>query len=315
MASDMTGQRILLTGASGFIGHHLLKRLLQLGVEVFAAGRKPPMPLGGTDASPVKFLQCDFADEATLEPHRETLLQMDRVVHLGSLVLRSSNPADDDCVLSMRVNAEGTASLLRHLAPSLAGFCYVSTLDIYGPPQSLPVTEDHATRPASYYGASKLAAEAIMRVFAERSQVPVTVLRLSQVYGPGDNSRKAIPNFIRNALRGEAPIIYGDGSDERDYVYVADIVAAIELSLSGCVPGTFNIAGGRGCSIREVATAIVRLTGSTAVPIWKPRATPATRIVLDIGRAERQLGYHPQVNLEEGLCHTVDWFRQNTAVV
>lgn len=309
----MTGQRILLTGASGFIGRHFLKRLLQLGVEVIAAGRKPPMSSTEAGAARVKFLQCDFADEATLEPHRAALRQVDRVVHLGSWVLRSSHPADDDSVLSMRVNAGGTASLLRHLAPSLAAFCYVSTLDVYGPPQSLPVTEDHVARPSSYYGASKLAAEGIMRVFAERSQVPVTVLRLSQVYGPGDNSRKAIPNFIRDALRGDAPIICGDGSDERDYLFVADVVAAIELSLAGRVSGTFNIAGGRSCSIREVAATIVRLTGSTAVPIWKQRATPATRILLDIGRAERQLGYHPQVNLEEGLRRTVDWFRQNTA--
>jgi UDP-glucose 4-epimerase len=190
----------------------------------------------------------------------------------------------------------------------------VSTVDVYGPPQFLPLNEEHPTRPASFYGASKLAAEMLLRVFGERAAVPVTVLRLAQVYGPGDTSRKAIPNFIRSALRGDAIVIQGDGSDERDYVFVDDVVIAIELALTRHASGTFNIAGGHACSIRDVVTAIARLTGNTKTLVWERRATPATRQALDISAAEQHLDYRPRVNLEEGLRHTVAWFRQNACV-
>ena len=156
---------------------------------------------------------------------------------------------------------------------------------------------------------SKLAAEYLLRVWAARTGTPLSVLRLSHVYGPGDTSDKAIPNFLRACLRGETPRVSGDGSDTRDWVYVDDVVNAIITSLTRQAVGTWNIAGGTGTSTRQMLNAVRRLADSAAEPIWQPATRRATHVVLDIARAYTDLGWAPRVGLEDGLRRTVTAFR------
>jgi UDP-glucose 4-epimerase len=294
--------RILLTGATGFVGGAVLARLAARGEEILALGRTPPAGEG------ITFLPGDLGQPETLGRHRGALAAVDLAVHAGAAVLRSSSPQDEDGGCALRINAEGTFHLLSLLPPTLAGFCHLSTLDVYGPPETVPVTEDHPLRPATWYGASKLAAEAVVGAWSRKTGVPAAVLRLSQVYGPGDTSRKVIPNFLRAALAGEAPPVRGDGHDVRDWVFIDDVVDAVLAALERRPAGIYNIAGGTGTSLRELAAEICRQTGAPG-PEWGPAERPPARIRLDVAGARAALAWSPRIDLAEGLRRTIGWMR------
>lgn len=292
---------ILLTGATGFVGSRVLARLVSLGASVIAAGRQPP-----ADRS-ISFLPIDFNRAETFDAHRDALQRVTTVVHAGGGVIRSSDPSEDQLLSWSGANIDGSARLALALS-NLQFFCHLSAVDVYGPPMRARIQEDHPLNPATYYGATKAAAELILGVYSRKSGVPLTVLRLAQVFGPADNSRKVIPNLVRAAVAGNRITVAGDGSDERSYVFVEDVVDAVVLALQARVPGTFNVAGATPKSIREVATTIARLAGC-APPEFRPRPGPASKIVIDISKARAELGYQPRVDLEEGLRRTIEWFR------
>ncbi len=331
--------RILLTGATGFVGGAVLARLRRQGHEVVSLGRSAPAGLPGEHLH----LAADLGDPPSILRHREALRGMELVAHLGGAVLRAGggpaagSPAagDEEQARAVRVNVEGTAHLLSVLPAGIAGFCYASTLDVYGageplaargfapdtsgapplpplPPlaraplaEAIPaLTEDHPARPATPYAASKLAAETLLGAWSARAGVPLAILRLSHVYGPGDTSAKAIPAFLAACRRGERPVVRG-GADVRDYLYVDDAAAAVTRALELRAAGTFNIAAGRGTSIRDLLAAVQAATGTGAAADWQPAVRPPTALVLDVARARAVLGWQPQVGLAEGLRRTV----------
>jgi UDP-glucose 4-epimerase len=267
-------------------------------------------PDDAKQAGRVKFLQCDFSDVSSLYRHRDALASVDAVVHLGGSVPRS--PRQDDPVTNITANPLATAAMVGLLARRLRCFCYASTIDVYGVAASGAFSEADLPAPASYYGVSKLATEQLIEVFARQTGVPATVLRLSHVYGPGDTSMKAIPTFIRAVLRGETPILRGDGSDSRDYIYVDDVVQAILLSLEKTTNGTFNIGSGESSSVLQVAMTVSRLLNSKSMPAKETHIgiSPATYISLNIERARTVLGFRPEISLDHGLGITTDWFKK-----
>jgi UDP-glucose 4-epimerase len=175
----------------------------------------------------------------------------------------------------------------------------VSTVDVYGQPDRRLIGESHRTRPGSYYGVSKLAGEGLVRVFAQRRGIPHAVLRLAQVYGPGDVSRKAIPAFVRAGLTSREITVHGPGTEQRSYLFVDDAVDACIAALDKRADGVFNVAG-RPVSVLQVAQLTRRLL-CLKRPVRRLRGKPRPSLALDAEAAHRVLGFRARTRLDQGL--------------
>jgi len=296
--------KICITGGSGFIGSHLLQVLEKKGVVPTILGRNVSTKIEELlSKDKVRFLKYDLASSAN--PSLDSLDTFDILIHLGGFVPRSIDR--DDLEIGLRTNILGTCNLLTHRR--FRKVIYASTLEVYGTPKTLPITEDQTTDPTSYYGTSKLAGEKYVSAISKQLGFDATILRFSSVYGSGEMYQRAIPNFIRRALQNQPLIIRGDGSDMRDYVHVADAVDSIMLAMEGR-SGVYNIASGVGYSIREIAEKILALTGNVVNISFESSSKPPTKLVFDISKAKEQLNYKPKVSILEGLKEEIDWFRK-----
>jgi len=301
MSLSLSEKRILVTGGTGFIGRRLVTKLVGMGNEVLVLSRSKTPHLLFSDTggnSKLQFLCCDLTDDESLVSLSWN--NVDYIVHMGALIpQRQPHTSINDTYF---VNNVISTVKIGHIIPdNISGFVYTSTLDVYGVPQCIPITEKHPLNPRTFYGLSKLAGEQYLQMIAQQRGFNLTVLRLTQVYGPGEPVIKAIPRFINALGKHEPPIIYGDGSDVRDYLYVEDAVNAIVLALANDQPGTYNIATGRGHRIAEVAQKLIDLSGLNLQPIFKPMTREKSEIVLDISLAMEKLNYYPKVSLDEGL--------------
>ena len=299
----------LVTGASGFIGSHLLARLAREGCAVTGLDIAPsrwPLPGG------VSVVGADIRDGAAL---RRVLLETrpQVVYHLAaqaSVATSMRDPAGD-----VEVNVLGTVRLAR--ASSEAGvrrFVFFSTGGaLYGEPERIPVDEETPAAPISVYGASKLAAERYLRLLAGETGLELSVLRPANVYGPRQDSEGeagVVAIFSARMLRDEPVTIFGDGSQERDYLHVDDVIDAALAAASG-EPATCLIGSGVATSTLEVFATLARLCGYGREPVFADeRPGDIQRITLDASRARSRWGWAPRVGLEEGMAGTVEWFRR-----
>jgi len=297
--------KVCVTGGSGFIGSRLLRALDSRRITPTILGRNMNAQIEELlSEGKARFLKYDLGSPAT--GSLDSLDAFDILIHLGGFVPRSVD--QDDLEKGITTNILGTCNLLTHLR--FTRVIYASTLEVYGRPETLTITEDQATNPTSYYGASKLAGEKYVAAVSKRLGADATILRFSSVYGPGETYQRAIPNFIRRALQNQSLVITGDGSDIRDYVHIDDAVDSLILAMQGRT-GVYNIASGVGYSIREIAEKVLALTGSDAKLSFEPSSRPITKLVFDISKAQEQLGYRPKVSILEGLNEEIDWFKKS----
>lgn len=312
MISELARKHILITGGTGFLGKQLVKELMDYKTRITIIDKK--MPLARQFEKLIKkkgiqFIGCDLTKKSDIKQIKREIKDSVIVIHLAAFVPISGNQHEDLIEKSTRVNIEGTINLVTSISDLLQKICYVSTLDAYGNPVYMPVDEQHPTNPLSYYGASKLATEKYLQVFSLKSKIPLTILRLSCTYGPGEWYERAMPNFIRAAIDKKPLVIYGDGSDVRDYLYLDDAIRAIVLALRKNSGGLYNIGSGRGYTIKEVAKKIIELTGGTSSIQFRPRLRKRTKFIFDISRAQKELSYLPQAKLEDGLKREIAWFK------
>lgn len=270
-------------------------------------GRTPPRALSTGEKKRVKFLRADLSRPSSLRRHAAALGGASAAILAGGFVLRSTRPQDDDQRAALLSNVMGTAGLLDLLGPKLGWLGYVSTLDVYGPPRRQPIAESHPTAPGTWYGVSKLAGERLCQVFAAQRGLPCAVLRLGQVYGPGDPSAKAIPSFLRAALAGGPIVVRGPGRERRGYVYVDDVVEAIERALNRRAAGVFNVAG-RPVTVRQTAEG-VRAAAGLREPVRAEAGKPGLSLALDTRAARRALGFSARTPLSRGLRLTLESLR------
>lgn len=296
---------MLISGAGGFIARALLNKLNDPARKVVLLVRsRHKIPL----AKNARCLRCDITRKEELKKLKAIKGRVS-LLHLAAFVPRI--PAEEDKFIRriFRTNIAGTVGLLEALKDKLKDVCLASTLEVYGIPRALPIKEDTAVDPVSIYGASKLAAERCVSIFCREHNIPFTILRLSSVYGPGEDFDRALPNFIKQALKNKPLAVYGDGSDKRDYIYVDDAAEAL-LKASGCGlrSGLINIASGESISIKELAGRIISLCGSRSKIELKERRKPRYDIVFDISRMKRLLKFSPRTSLSEGLLREIAWF-------
>jgi UDP-glucose 4-epimerase len=298
--------RVLVTGATGFIGSHLCLRLLDLGMEVHGLDDLSRGSLKRAkilENSGMSLHKADVRDWATVH---EVLHEVkpDAVIHLAALISVEESIRMPE--LYMEVNAEGTRNIVRAASNVGSGrLIYASSAAVYGNPIRLPITEDHPTSPLSPYGLSKLMGERYVTSEFIGREKPV-ILRIFNVYGPGQNPEYAgvITKFMERLSQGDPPIIFGDGEQTRDFIHVDDVVEAFIRSLDTPLNETavLNVGSGRPFKIIELARMMIRLYGLNVEPIHvPPRPGDVRGSYADISLAKRLLGWNPKISLEEGL--------------
>lgn len=312
--------RVLVTGAAGFIGSHLVDRLLDDGREIvgvdsftgyYSRERKERNLAPARGAYGFSLIEGDL-----LSLDLEGLLNnVDAVVHLaGEPGVRRSWGVHFQKY--MERNVMTTQRLLE--AVYRAGdirFVYASSSSVYGGDGDHPTDEDYPRRPASPYGISKLAAEELVGLYRRERNVPTTALRYFTVYGPRQRPEMALSRFLFAANRGRPVEIYGDGEQKRDMTYVADAVNATVAALDAR-PGVYNIGGGVRATVNEMLGSVRRVTGMDLNVRYGPAAPGDVRSTwADFSRAAKYLNYTPEVGLEEGIAAQAEWALRETPVV
>jgi len=301
---------IAITGGSGFIGRRLIKKLVESSYNLLLLGRSFDRP---SISDLIKEKKVDYIkyDLTNRNPEiSNTLRNVDVLVHLAAFVPRSNKPSDDDPIKNIEVNIKGTHNLLKDFENVAEKLIFASTLEVYGKPVFLPITEFHPVNPLTYYGASKLAAEKYVTIFSFQHNMKSVILRFSTVYGPEEVFDRAIPNFIRCVMEGKSPVIYGDGLDVRDYIYIDDAVDAIVAAIHRDCEGVYNIASGEGYTIHEIFEKIKDISGKDLKPIFKRSNREPTKFIFDIISARKELGFSPKVSIDHGLTEEFSWYKK-----
>jgi dTDP-glucose 4,6-dehydratase len=306
------GHRVLVTGGAGFVGSHLCDELLARGAEVVAVDN---------------FVTGDAANVAHLaDESRFTLVDADVSAGLPvegrfDAILHFASPASPPvyqkyAVETLKVGSYGTLNCLELAEQQGARFLMASTSECYGDPNVHPQPESYwgnvnPIGPRSMYDEAKRFSEAATSTFRTFRGVDTAIVRIFNTYGPrmSVEDGRAIPNFIAQALRGEPITVHGDGSQTRSICYVSDLVAGILGLLDSGHPGPVNLGTTDEMSMAELATMVVKLTGSssTIVHTERPPDDPEVRRP-DLTRAQELLGYSPSVSSEDGLRRTIEYF-------
>jgi UDP-glucose 4-epimerase len=245
-------------------------------------------------------------------------IRPDYVFHLAAQISVAVSAREPQ--LDADVNIGGSLNLfegIRSLGGSAAKVVYVTSGGtVYGDPVIVPADESTVVRPLSPYGASKLAVETYLPVYRSMMELEYSIIRLANIYGPRQDPHGeagVVAIFARAMLAGKSLTVFGDGNDERDYVYVEDVVDAIVRSSAGSLTGPYNVGTGIGTSTNRIFEIVAEHCEYKESAVHgPPRPGDINRISLNSSKAASELGWTPKVALEDGLKTTVDWFRQYT---
>ena len=304
-------EKVIVTGGAGFIGSHLVEALVKQGCRVtviddFSTGKPDNIKSITKD---IELIKGSVTDLPLLQ---KAFKSADFVFHLAAIASVPQSVANP--AASHAVNNTGTLNALQAAAQNkVKKFVFMSSAAIYGDTPTMPIKEDMDPRPKSPYAVDKLSAEYYCRVFQDIYALPGISLRCFNVYGPRQDPNveyaAAIPLFIRLALAGKPIVIYGDGQQTRDYVYVKDVVAANILAARSSVTGIFNISSGVSITINELTALIIKLTGNKSKIIYeKPRPGDIVHSLADITKATA-FGYRPAYAMEAGLAETIKYHK------
>ncbi|ACJ16400.1 UDP-glucose 4-epimerase [Thermococcus onnurineus NA1] len=303
----MRNKLVVVTGGAGFIGSHIAWELSKdnevIVIDNLHTGKRENVPPAA------KFVRADIRDYESIA---ELISHADYVFHEAAQV--SVVESVRDPIFTEEVNVIGTLNILRALMEGHGKLIFASSAAVYGNNPNLPLKETETPRPLSPYGVTKLTAEQYLRVFNELYGIPAVSLRYFNVFGPRQSANQyagVISIFINRALKNEPLVIFGDGKQTRDFIYVKDVVRAnILVAESRKANGrVFNVATGRQTTILELAMKIIEITNATSSILFdKPRPGDIRHSQADISEI-RKLGFEPEWTLEDGLKKTVEWYQ------
>jgi UDP-glucose 4-epimerase len=296
---------VLVTGGAGFIGSHIVDKLVAESCDIVVLDDLSTGRIGNIEAhvagKHVQFVKGSVLDEAVVA---NAIENVDAVVHLAAIVSVPFSIASPE--ETRETNVSGTAVLLDQcVAHGVKKFVYASSCAVYGEAKYTPIDEAHPTDPISPYAASKLAAERLVLKYRSKELQPIA-LRLFNVYGPRQVNKDyaGVISVFRERLEADQPlVVYGDGLQTRDFVYVSDISSAFWLAMTRQGQGALNISSGRAVTIKRLAEVMAELAGIQDVKlVFKPRrGGDILRSHGTYARANEALGYRPRVNLRSGL--------------
>lgn len=321
MSNFWRDRRVFLTGATGLIGGHLTNQLLDLGADIVVLTRDGvPHSLFAQQnlAARVSVVRGDCTDFALL---KRTLAEYEvqTVFHLAAQTL--VGVANADPLTTLEVNVAGTYRLLEaaRQLPRSPDVVLASSDKAYGESETLPYTEATRLEGRQPYAVSKSCADLIAQAYAQTYDLPVAITRCGNFYGAGDlNWNRIVPGTIRSALQGQAPVIRSDGQHQRDYIYAADGVSAY-LTLAQALAtrpelrgAAFNFGSNAPVSVLELVEHILAACGrADLMPVVLNQAhNEIINQSLDATRAQQELGWHAEFELERGLAETVEWYRE-----
>ncbi len=305
----------LVTGGAGFIGSHLVEALVSLGARVrvlddFSSGRKENL---ASVESLVEIIVGDVRDLCTCLKAVEGIEVILHQAALASVPRSVSEP-----LLAHEINLTGTLNLLQAAAlKKVKSFVFASSSAVYGENPVLPKKEGQEGKPLSPYAAQKLASEKYLQVFSELYGFNAVSLRYFNVFGPRQNPASqyaaVIPVFITRMLNGLPPVIYGDGTQTRDFIYVQEVVRAnlIASGFESFRGEVFNIGASVPVSINELVEIINSLLGLSIKAVYTdPRPGDIKESFADISQAEKLLGFRPELDFKSGLKLTLEWYKK-----
>ncbi len=287
----MQNKKILVTGASGFIGSHLTKRLNEEGYKVIAPSK------------------LDIVNKKQVSKLPKT----DLVIHLAAIVnvpLSWDKPED-----IFKVNTLGTLNILKYCEKNKSGIIYASSY-VYGNPKYLPIDENHPISLENPYAISKFAAEQLCYMYGKKNNFPVTVFRIFNPYGPGQSPNMVISQMLSDLIANNKIEIL-DKTPKRDFVYIDDVIDVFILTLKMKLEGynLFNIGSGKAYSIYNIAKKIIKISGSKNTTILDrkiKRSNDIPETKANILKVKKHLKWKPRIDINDGLERTYKWAsRQN----
>ncbi len=321
----VSGKKILVTGGAGFIGSHIVESLVENNAHVivfdnFSTGRRNYL---SRVIKNINIIKGNILDFSALE---KACRNVDAISHHAAQleIFRSIDDPQQDLI----TNTVGTLNVLKAAHKhNVSKIINASSAAVYGQAERIPENEEHRMNPHWPYGVSKLAAEQYCSIYHQDHGISITNLRYGIVYGEREWFGRVLTIFIKRAIEGKPPVIFGDGSQIRDFVYVKDVVSAHNLCLSASIANdSFNVASGTGTSIKKLAELIADMflegmspirenvkEGQMSKYVADRRRIPGElrKLVMDITKMKRKLGWKPQTSLRDGIKNEMKWAKTN----